>query len=140
MRRNMHMLHIALADQLGVDLFLFRYSQVIRHRHNNHAGLQRLVLFIGDKGFVLCFVGMGYDKLIRADQRKPSGLEISFLGQGQQVPQELLVAFEHFLEFHQAAVGLVQLPVKPVGARIGFRAVFGNGREVDATGQVGNIL
>ncbi|MNE86595.1 hypothetical protein D3C80_1837130 [compost metagenome] len=83
---------------------------------------------------------MGYDKLIRTDQREPAGLEIPFLGQRQQVPQELLVAFQHFLELHQAAVGLVQLPVEPVSARIGFRAVFRDGREVDAAGKVGNIL
>ncbi|MNC42256.1 hypothetical protein D3C75_910650 [compost metagenome] len=81
MRGNMHMLHVALGDELGVDFFLFGHSQIIGNWHDDHAGLECFILFIGDEGFILRFIGMGNNHFVCRDQRKPAGLEVPFLGQ-----------------------------------------------------------
>ncbi|MNC24410.1 hypothetical protein D3C75_724650 [compost metagenome] len=83
---------------------------------------------------------MGDDHFICRNECEPARLEVALLGQREQIPEEFLVALQHFLELHHPAVGFVQLPVEAVGARIGFRAVFGNGRKVDAAGKISDIL
>ncbi|MNZ82810.1 hypothetical protein D3C78_1015180 [compost metagenome] len=53
MRGYMNMTHIALTDQLRINLFLLRNLEVVRNRHHNHPRLQRLIFLVRDKRFVL---------------------------------------------------------------------------------------
>src|SRR5690606_40055393 len=85
-------------------------------------------------------VCVGDHQLIGGDEGEAACLEIAFLSQGKQVPQELFVALEHFLKFHHSPVGDVQFAVKPVSPGIRFGSVGGDGGEIDASGQFGNVL
>ena len=115
MRRNMNMLHVALIDQLLVDFLFIRHFQVIRNRHDDHPGLQRFIFLVGNKGFVLRFIRMRDNELIRRNQRKSACLEVPLLCKRKQIPEKLLVAFEHFLKLHQSPIGFIQLAVESIG-------------------------
>ncbi|MNC21528.1 hypothetical protein D3C75_695110 [compost metagenome] len=133
-------LDIGLLDQLVINPLLLAGLQIVGNPHDNHPGVEGFVLFIGDKRPVLGFIGMGNNQLVSGNQGETSGLEVALLGQGEEIPEELLVALEHFLEFHQAPVGFVQLAVEAVRPGIGLGAVLGDGGKVNTTGKIGNIL
>ncbi|SIA56719.1 Uncharacterised protein [Mycobacteroides abscessus subsp. abscessus] len=80
--------------------------------------MKRLVFLIGNEGTVLCFICMRNNQFIRRNERKPPCLEITFLCEREQMPEEFLIAFQHLLELHHPPVRLIQLPVKPVGPRV----------------------
>src|SRR5690606_40183685 len=56
--------------------------------HDDDAGVQRLVLLVGDEMAVLFFVGVGDDDFVRGDEGEAAGLEVAFLGQAEEVPEE----------------------------------------------------
>ena len=80
------------------------------------------------------------DAFIRVNEREASGLDVLLLRQRQQHIEKSLVGLEHLNEFHQAAVRHVQLPVKPVCARVRFRSVIADGGEINAPHELRNVL
>ena len=63
-RGNVDMLQITLGDQFLVNFDFLTNLQVVRNRDNNNPGMQRLILFIGNKALVLRLIGMGDNHLI----------------------------------------------------------------------------
>ncbi|MNW52631.1 hypothetical protein D3C74_301570 [compost metagenome] len=100
MRSNMHMTHITLVDQLSINFFLLRHLEIIRNRHHDHPRLKRLVFLVSNKCLILGFIRMSNNQFIGTNKRKSARLEIPLLSKRQQVPQKLLIAFQHLLEFH----------------------------------------
>ena len=102
--------------------------------------MQGLALAIGDEGAVLVFVGVRQNRLVGVDHREAARLNVLLLAERQQAVEELLVDLQHLDEFHEAAVGDVQLAVEAVGARVALDADLADGREVNRAGQFGDVL
>ena len=102
--------------------------------------MQRLRSLVRDERVEFVLVRVRDDDLVGVDHREPAGLDILLLRKGQQVVEELLVAFEHLDEFHHAAVRNVQLPIKAEGPRVRLHPILTNRGEVDAAGQLRDVL
>jgi len=127
-RRDVNVLEGAFGQELFVDLDLARNAQVVRNLNDDDSILERFGFLIGDKAGVFVLVGVRNDDLVGIDHRESTGLDRLLLRQRQKSVQELLVAFEHFNEFHETTVGDVQLAVESIRPRIRFDAVLSNRR------------
>ncbi len=78
--------------------------------------------------------------LVGVNQRETAGLDIFLLRQRQQNIEKPLVGFQHLYEFHQPAVGDIELAVKAVRARIRLGAVVADGGKINTSHHLGNIL
>src|SRR6185436_4519684 len=83
---------------------------------------------------------MRKDDFVGVDHREAPGLDALFLREREQAVEKLLVNFQHLDEFHQTAVRDIQLAVKTISTRIRFNSNFANSREVDRSGELGDVL
>ena len=114
--------------------------QVVGNWHDDDPGMEGFVFLVADERLVLRFVGVGDDQLIGGDEGETAGLEVALLGEGEQIPQKLLVALQHFLKLHDSPVGDVQFAVKAVGPGVRLGAVLGDRGKVDAARQFRDVL
>ncbi len=128
MRGDMHVLQVGLTQQFFVDADLLGHLEVVGHAHHDHAVMQGLGLFVRHELIEFRFIGVRNDALIGIDQRKAAGLNIFFLGQGEQHVEKALIGLEHLDELHHAAVGDIEFTVKAIGPRIGLGAVVADRR------------
>ncbi len=127
-------------QELLIDVHLSGGAQIVGHLHHDHAILQRFGFLVGQKFFELGLVGVGDDELIGIDQREAAGLDVLLLGEREEDIEKALVGLEHLDELNHAAVGDVELAVEAIRPRVGFRAEFADGGQIDAAHQLRDVL
>ena len=95
---------------------------------------------VADEGVIFVLVGVRHDHFVGVDQGETAGLDILLLRERQQRIKELLVDLQDFDELHHAAVGDVEFPVEAIGARVRLDADLADRRQVNRTGQFGDVL
>ena len=85
-------------------------------------------------------IGMADDHLVSVNQAEATSFDILLLAQSEQDVEEFFVCFEHFHEFHHAAIGDIEFAIEAVGAWIALNADFADCREVDAADKFADIL
>src|SRR5215213_8718441 len=83
---------------------------------------------------------MREDHFVGIDHREAARLDALFLRQRQQAVEKLFINLEHLHEFHQTAIGDVQLAVETVSTWIRLNSNFANGREIDRSGELRDVL
>eukprot|EP00906_Rhabdomonas_costata_P038451 RCo054236 len=114
-----------IADQLLVDLRLFRHAQAVRHLHDEDPVEQCLVVAVIAECLPLRLVRVRENHAVERNRAESFGtLEIAFLRRGQERVQHLDRRLEHFDEFEQALVRQAQAARIAVRIGIVLRVLF----------------
>src|SRR5437879_8462389 len=127
----MDVLQGALLEELLVDLNFIGDAQVVRNLGQNDTVLQSFRLLVTYKGLEFMLISMTDNHFIGVDHAKAPRFDVLFLTECEQHIEELFIRFEHFTEFHDAAISNIEFAIEAICAWVVLNAALQNGIEVN---------